>query len=101
MRSHTPSADQFERQLIDNESSSIKELNTQYLEEELTDARLLQKLSLELVAAEDTSVLYQKFVDAAVAIMKSQYASMQMLHEERNSPGQLKLLASNGFSPEA
>jgi hypothetical protein len=48
------------------------------IEEELTDARLLQKLSMELIQEEDTPGLYQKIMDAAVVIMQSQYASMQV-----------------------
>lgn len=71
------------------------------LETELADARLLQRLSMELVHEDGTAGLYQKIMDAAVAIMRSQYASMQMLYPEPNSIGKLKLLASSGFSPEA
>lgn len=71
------------------------------IEEELTDARLLQKLSMELVQEEETAGLYQKIMDAAVVIMQSQYASMQVLHQTPDGHGKLKLLASSGFSPEA
>ncbi len=71
------------------------------IEEELTDARLLQKLSMELVREEDTAGLYQKIMDAAVVIMQSQYASMQVLYQGTDGHDKLKLLASSGFSPEA
>jgi PAS domain S-box-containing protein len=71
------------------------------LEEELADARLLQRLSMELVHEEGVQALYQKIMDAAVAIMRSQYASMQSLHPLPGTIGKLKLLACSGFSPEA
>jgi signal transduction histidine kinase len=71
------------------------------MEDELTDARLLQKLSMELIQEEDTAGLYQKIMDAAVVIMQSQYASMQVLYGGTDGNDRLKLLASSGFSPEA
>jgi signal transduction histidine kinase len=71
------------------------------LEAELADARLLQKLSMELVHEEGTAELYQKIMDAAVTIMRSQYASMQVLKPEPGTVGKLHLIASSGFSPEA
>jgi signal transduction histidine kinase/GAF domain-containing protein len=71
------------------------------IEEELTDARLLQKLSMELIQEEETPGLYQKLMDAAVVIMQSQYASMQVVCQGSDGHGKLKLLASSGFSPEA
>src|SRR3954469_11321509 len=71
------------------------------LEAELADARLLQKLSMELVHEEGTAGLYQKIMDAAVTIMRSQYASMQVLKPEPGTVGKLHLIASSGFSPEA
>lgn len=71
------------------------------IEGELTDARLLQKRSMELAWEEDTAALYQKITDAAVVIMQSQYASMQALHKDQDGNGKLKLLASSGFSQEA
>jgi hypothetical protein len=49
-------------------------------------------------------VLYEKIIDGAATIMRSQCASMQMLYPERGSPqsgGELLLLAFRGFNPEA
>ncbi|HMJ67643.1 MAG TPA: ATP-binding protein [Cyclobacteriaceae bacterium] len=71
------------------------------LEAELADARLLHRLSIELIQEDGTEGLYKKIVEAAVAIMRSQYASMQMLFPEPGGVGKLRLLASSGFSPEA
>jgi signal transduction histidine kinase len=75
--------------------------NTQQLEAELADARLLHRLSIELIQEDGTAGLYKKIVEAAVAIMRSQYASMQILFPEPGTVGKLRLLASSGFSPDA
>ena len=71
------------------------------LEEELADARLLHRLSIELIQEDGTAGLYKKIVEAAVRIMRSQYASMQMLYPDEGTTGKLRLLASSNFSPEA
>jgi GAF domain-containing protein len=44
---------------------------------------------------------YQKIVDDAVALLRSDFASLQMLFPERGSGGELRLLAFRGFNPEA
>lgn len=44
---------------------------------------------------------YEKIVDEAVALMHSDYASLQMLFPERGSGGELLLLAFRGFNPQA
>lgn len=75
--------------------------STAQLEAELADARLLHRLSIELIQENGTAGLYKKIVEAAVAIMRSQYASMQMLYPDPGGIGKLRLLASSGFSPEA
>jgi signal transduction histidine kinase len=85
-----------ENLLIDKSSPSKEQL-----EAELADARLLHKLSIELIQEDGTAGLYKKIVEAAVAIMRSQYASMQMLYPDPGNIGKLRLLASSGFSPEA
>lgn len=68
------------------------------------DIELLHELSVGLIGARDIDALYGKILDAAVAVMRSQFASMQMLYPERGPPGEngeLRLLASRGFSAEA
>ncbi|MGQ0748990.1 MAG: PAS domain S-box protein [Betaproteobacteria bacterium] len=79
---------------------ALRESQSQ-LESELTDSRLLQGISAEMAHQGDIESLYDKILDAAVAIMRSDYASMQMLHPERGSGGELRLLACRGFSPQA
>jgi GAF domain-containing protein len=44
---------------------------------------------------------YEKIVDDAVAIMRSDYASVQMLFPERGTGGELRLVAFRGFNPDA
>ncbi len=44
---------------------------------------------------------YETIVDDAVALMRSDYASLQMLYPERGVGGELRLLAFRGFNPKA
>jgi PAS domain S-box-containing protein len=71
------------------------------LEAELADTKLLQGISSELIYEDNLQSLFEKIVDAAVRIMRSEYASMQMLCPERGSSGELRLLAFRGFNPQA
>jgi PAS domain S-box-containing protein len=71
------------------------------LSAELSDTKLLQGISAALIQEEDAQGLYEKILDAAGAIMRSDFASMQMLYPERGKAGELRLLASRGFTPEA
>ena len=75
--------------------------NRAQAETELADIGLLQAISAELTAEHNIESLYEKIVDAAVAIMRSDYASMQMLFPERGSGGELRLIAFRGFNPQA
>jgi PAS domain S-box-containing protein len=68
------------------------------LASELAATHLLQTISTELNPASDVEALNEKFLDAAVAIMRSDFASMQMFHPER---GELRLLGYRGFNPTA
>lgn len=53
------------------------------------------------VLAETERQHFQEIVDIAVALMRSDYASLQMLFPERGTDGELRLLAFRGFNPEA
>ncbi len=72
-----------------------------HLEAELADTKLLQSVSAEIINEEDAGALYEKIINAAVQIMHSEYASIQMLYPERGQGGELKLLAFYGFNPAA
>jgi signal transduction histidine kinase len=65
------------------------------------DAQLLRALGSELVAQGNPQVIYDKVIDAAVAIMGARFASMQLFHPERGAAGELRLLAHRGFGPAA
>jgi two-component sensor histidine kinase/CheY-like chemotaxis protein len=71
------------------------------IEAELVDAKLLHDLSAHMIGEADTATLYEKVIDAAMAILRSDFASMQMLYPERGRGGELRLLTSRGFTPAA
>jgi two-component sensor histidine kinase/CheY-like chemotaxis protein len=71
------------------------------IEAELSDTKLLQALGAELIHEADTDALYEKVIDAATAIMRSDFASMQMYHPERGRDGELRLLTFRGFDARA
>jgi PAS domain S-box-containing protein len=65
---------------------------------ELAASRRLQEISTRLMQEGNVEALYDQILDAAVAIMHSDMASMQMLDSERR---ELRLLAAKAFAPEA
>jgi signal transduction histidine kinase len=87
--------------LLEHRSSEETADWSRQLEAELADATLLQTLSMELIQEDGTAGLYNKLVEAAKTLMRSQFASMQVLFPDSNSIGKLRMLASSGFSPEA
>ncbi|MDP9112383.1 MAG: PAS domain S-box protein [Acidobacteriota bacterium] len=67
---------------------------------ELADTKLLRDISAQLIEPGDEDALYGKIVDAVAAIMRSDFATMQVLYPDRGPKGELRLLASRGLSPE-
>ncbi len=65
---------------------------------ELAATQQLHKISTQLIQENEAEALHEKVVDAAMAIMRSDFASMQLYHPER---GELRLLAYRGFNPSA
>ena len=65
-----------------------------------TDA-LLQQISTQVIEANDIQGLYERILDTAVAVMKSDFASIQMYDPDRRASGGLRLLAYRGFSSKA
>jgi PAS domain S-box-containing protein len=84
----------------DRIATALREREEQ-LAAQLAAMQRLQECSTQLIVQDDPAALYEKIMDAAVAIMRSDYASMQMLYPERGSGGELRLLAFRGFNPEA
>jgi GAF domain-containing protein len=54
-----------------------------------------------LIGEENGKRLYELIADAAVAIMRSDFASMQLLDPQSGKPGELVLLSYRGFTSEA
>jgi signal transduction histidine kinase/ActR/RegA family two-component response regulator len=70
------------------------------LEADLADSRLLQAISSDLITENDEKGFRERLLDAAISIMGSDCASLQMYKEDA-SGGHLELIANRGFSPEA
>ena len=83
------------------EAEKIIDEGQRRLARELAATRQLQAASALVIQGGDSSVIYQKIVDAAAAIMQSDMASMQMFYPERGDGGELRLLGHRGFSPQA
>jgi PAS domain S-box-containing protein len=66
------------------------------LADELADSTRLQALSTQLIREGDLAALYQQILEAAIAVMRSDMGSIQLLHPEKSA---LQLLASSGFDP--
>jgi len=76
----------------------------QRLREALLEAQLLHRLTMDMARGGESQDFYERIMDAAVEIMHSDFASLQMLYPERGQPGgkgELRLLASRGFPPES
>ena len=67
------------------------------LRRELAATQQLQAISAALIEGGQVQALYEKIVDAAVVIMRSDCASMQIVDERENA---LRILAWRGFDPE-
>jgi hypothetical protein len=86
-------------QILDLEKTNAKQAlreTQRQLRAEIAAIEQLQKISTQLISADNAEVLYQKLIDAATDIMRSDFASMQMFYPER---GELRLLAHRGFNP--
>jgi PAS domain S-box-containing protein len=71
------------------------------LARELEDTKLLQAISSQLVQEENSEALYEEILDAAVGIMRGDFASMHMLSFEGSHAGALRLLGFRGLNSEA
>ncbi|MEO7134095.1 MAG: GAF domain-containing protein, partial [Vicinamibacterales bacterium] len=76
------------------------DLATAALAQELAGTKLLQSISTQLIADQPIETLYECLAAAAAALLRSDFASMQMLVPTRND-GELRLLSHRGFSDEA
>ena len=65
---------------------------------DLEDAKKLQIFSSQIIHEENIDLLYEQLVDAAIALMQSDMACIQLYHPEKK---QLELLTYKGFHPES
>jgi len=72
-------------------------LNDQ-LSAELTGTQRLQETSTLLIHGGDVRALFQRILEAAITIMRSDMASLQALDQDQHL---LRLLASRGFHPQS
>ncbi len=75
--------------------------NEQMLTTELQAAQHLQHVATQLINTRGTQALYEQILDAAMAVLHSDFASIQMFYPERGTNGELRLLGHRGFSAEA
>lgn len=68
------------------------------LKEDLAKMKILQDISIELLSENNIQRLYEKFIDSALKIMNSDYASMQIICRDEKGKQKLHLLAHRGFS---
>ncbi len=70
------------------------------LESDLADSRLLQAISSELITENDEKAFHERLLEAAISIMHSECASLQMFKDD-SSGRPLELNPTRGFSDEA
>jgi signal transduction histidine kinase len=71
------------------------------LNEDLADSRALHDLSLHMLVEHEPSALYGRIVEAASALLRSDFASLQMLSTDTSGQRKLELIAHCGFTPSA
>lgn len=67
---------------------------------ELAATQRLQAISTQLILQDSGDQFYDQILDAAIAITRSDFASIQMFRTDRGR-NELRLLAHRGFTPEA
>lgn len=69
--------------------------------DEASDIELLHAISIDLIGEHERSALYEKIVDAAISITRSQFGTMQLLRKSEDGVGTgLHLLTSRGLTPQ-
>jgi DNA-binding NarL/FixJ family response regulator len=72
-----------------------------YIVKSNANKELLPALQALRCGLSNDGIACEEIVDAAVDLMRSDYASMQMLFPERGTGGELQLLSFRGFNPQA
>lgn len=61
----------------------------------------LQHIATQLITADGIEALYEQILDTAMAILQSDFASIQMFYPERGTNGELRLLGHRGFNAQS
>lgn len=77
---------------------TMRDEGQKQLEAELADAQLVHGISATLINEEVTEAFYQKLVEAAAVVMRSDFATMQRFDRGREA---LELIAHRGFDDQA
>ena len=83
------------------QAEEARRQSEQMLATDLDAARQLQHVATQLIKTRGTEALWELVLDAAMAILHSDLASIQMFHPERGTEGELRILGHRGFSMEA
>lgn len=81
----------------DPSATALREIEAR-LAEELEAAKHLQRISTVLIQERSLDAIYEELLQAAMALMRSNMASLQLLDAPAN---ELRLLAYHGFHPES
>jgi len=79
-------------------TAQARERDQRALRDQFEAAQTLQRISTQLVRADDVRALYEQILDAAVSLMHADFGTLQMVDAER---GELRLLSARGFDDDA
>jgi signal transduction histidine kinase len=79
------------------QAAAARRESEERLAAELAATEALQEISIKMIQEGDVKELYEQILDAAIAVMRSNMASIQILDEGQDA---LRLLAFRGFAPE-
>jgi PAS domain S-box-containing protein len=73
----------------------------QNLSAELNIAQWLRRVAIQSTGGSGIEALYEEIIDATMAILHADFASLQVFHPERGTAGELRLLSHRGFDEQA
>ena len=100
MESQLPQRLRERTRKLEDANQTVRQ-SEQMLATELQAAQRLQHVATQLINTRGTQALYEQILDTAMALLHSDFASIQMFYPERGTNGELRLLGHRGFSPEA
>ncbi|MEZ4598496.1 MAG: GAF domain-containing protein [Syntrophotaleaceae bacterium] len=85
---------------IHKHEQTARKKSEQRLAAELDIARRLQQTSTHLLQTDRIDSLYDQILDTALAILKADFATLQMFCSEQGEHGELRLLGHRGLPPD-